>query len=152
MLRNDVIDDLVQVIECLMQHFRAGGFSSALAQPCSQECPSLSKTRTNQTNNKRVSVPIAVQSTYQVCVPGAILCPETLEANTSKGAVQIQIHTYGKTLGACSLLYLSCLPRAIFHPQTPDSAPGLQILRSLLCLELAQPLPSRAIKSVGFIQ
>lgn len=83
-------------------------------------------------------------------VPGAILCPQTLEANTSKGAIQIQIHTYGNTLGACPPLYLSCLPRAIFHPQTPYSAPGLQIFRSLLCLELAQPLPSLVIKSVGF--
>lgn len=141
---------LYKVIERLLQHLRADGFSSTLAQPSSQECPSPSKTRTKQTNNKRVSVPLAVQSTYQVCVPGAILCPQTLEANTSKGAVQIQIHTYDNTLGTCSLLYLSCLPRAVFHPQTPYSAPRLQILRSLLCLELAQPLPSLAIKSVSF--
>lgn len=80
---------LYKVIERLLQHLRADGFSRTLAQPYSQECPSLSKTRTKQTNNKRVSVPLAVQSTYQVCMPGAILCPQTLEANTSKGAVQI---------------------------------------------------------------
>lgn len=91
-----------------------------------------------------------IQNTYQVCVPGGILCPQTLEANTPKGVVQIQMHAYDTTLGACSLLYLSCLSWAIFHPQTPYSVPGLQILRSLLCLELAQPVPSLAIKSFSF--